>query len=157
MRRMRHVQLDMAYLWVELVDDDDRLGRLNEMNGLAAVIDIDGRNTRWPAPLPGDERDFSGEHRFIGLSHLLHGPGLQNRIGQVRSPVGRLALAVGNIGIGLVERGGARPAGRRQEVVMVGAVQRPGVAQGEEVALAVGAAVDNGLSGGARVNVLISP
>src|SRR5262249_40881951 len=42
-----------------------------------------------------------------------------------RHPVRGLALAIGNIGMSRVGQDGAGPAGRRQEVVMGGAVQRP--------------------------------
>src|ERR1700738_1730034 len=95
------------------------------MNGLAAVIDIEARNTCRPAPLAGDEGDLSGEPLFIGLSHPLDNRGLQNRIGEVRDPISRLALAIGNIRMGLVVRDGAGTTRRRQEVVMGGTIQRP--------------------------------
>jgi len=120
--RMRHVQIDVPYLGIELVDDDDHLGRLDEMNGLAAVIDIEAGNACRPASLSRDERDLSAAHVLIGLAHPLDDPRLQNRIGEVRDPIGRLALAIGNIRVGLVRQDRARPAGRRQEVVALGTV-----------------------------------
>src|SRR3984893_6181728 len=115
----------MAYLRVKLVDDDHHLGRLDEMNGLAAVVDINAGYAGRPAPLARDERNFSGKYLFVGLSHLLDDPGLQDRIGEVRDPIGRLALAIGNIGVGLVEHDRAGPARRRQEVVVGRTVQVP--------------------------------
>jgi hypothetical protein len=115
----------MAYLWVKLIDDDHHFGCLDEMNGLAAVIDIHAGYAGRPAPLAGDERNLSSKHRFVGSSHPLDNPGLQNRIGEVRDPVSRLALAIGNIGVGLVGQDRAGPARRRQEVVVGWTVQVP--------------------------------
>src|SRR5215510_5782691 len=125
MRRMRHVQIDMADLRVELIDDTAPFGRLDETNTLAEVINIHAGYAGRPAPLASDERNFSGEHLFIGLSHLLVNPGLQNRIGEVRDAVGRLALTIRNIGVSLVGHDRAGPTRRRQEVVMGWTVQVP--------------------------------
>src|SRR5260370_8330197 len=107
---MRHVQIDMAHLRIKLVDVYDHLRRLNEMHRLAAVVDVEARNARRPAPLPGDERNLAGEHLFIGLSHPLYDPGLQYRIGEVRHPVSRLALALAHLRAPLVAHTAAQSA-----------------------------------------------
>src|SRR5580704_4240314 len=75
MLRMRYVQIDVTGLGIELVDVDDHLGRLDEMDGLAAIIDVEAGNTGGPASLPGDERHFSGDHIVVGLLHLFDDPG----------------------------------------------------------------------------------
>src|SRR6202030_3743759 len=49
MLRMWYVQINVARLGVELVDVDDHLGRLNEVDGLATIIDVEAGNTGGPA------------------------------------------------------------------------------------------------------------
>src|SRR5208282_5054394 len=49
MFRMRHVQVHAAGLRVELVDDQDLFGGLDEMNRLAAVVDVQAGNAGRPA------------------------------------------------------------------------------------------------------------
>ena len=113
-------------LGVEFVDDDHLLGGLDDVDRLTAIIDVEARNAGRPAALARDEGNLAGDHVLIGLAHALGHPRFQDRIGQVGNAVGRLPLAVGNIGMSLVGEDRARTRGRWKEIIALRPVRGPG-------------------------------
>src|SRR4051812_11151229 len=120
---MRHVEIDATYFGTTLVDDRDLLGGLDEVERFRQRIDDESRNARRIASLARAERHLSGMHLVIGLAHFLLGPWLQNRIAEVRNPIGRLDAAaargsVVHIGKSFVESDGAGAIRRRLKLIV---------------------------------------
>ena len=100
MRRMRHVHVDMPHLTVGFMDDQDLLGRLNEINQLYAPKDVKVQERLAGQHLSlAAKGDAAGEHAVIDLFQPLDDPRLQIGIAEIRDAVSRLALAIGNIGM----------------------------------------------------------
>ena len=96
---MGHIEIDAPDLLVRRVNDQNLLGRLDEIDGTAEIRHEAG-NTRRHAARAGCERDFSGQHFVVVLLHPLLGPWLQVRIAEIGNPKRRLPACriVGNVG-----------------------------------------------------------
>src|SRR6266852_7278781 len=106
----------MPRLMVEFADERDLGGSLQEIQGLHARVDGEARNARRPTSLSRDEWNFPRQHFIVGLFHLLNDPGPQNRIAEVRDPIGRLnTTAVRDVGVVLCRHHRPWPAEWRQE------------------------------------------
>src|SRR5215831_125338 len=97
---MRDVQVNVPRLLIEFADARDLGVTLQEIKGLHARVDVEARNASRPTSLSRDVGNFPGQHFVVGSSHLLYGPGPQDRIAEIRDPIGRLsAAAVRDIGM----------------------------------------------------------
>ena len=120
---MRHIEMDAAHFGAALVDDRDLLGGLDEVERLGKRIHDETRDARRIASLARAERHLSGMHLVVGLAHLLFGPRLQDRIGEVGNAIGRLDPgtargAIIHIGKAFVEGDRSGSARRRLELVI---------------------------------------
>src|SRR5258708_19671761 len=99
MRRMLNIHVDVTDLRAQLVDDQHFLRRLNEVDRLAASVDVQAWNACRPAAFARYVGDLAGEHVVVRLLHLLDRPGLQDRIGKIGDAISRLAGTVWHIGV----------------------------------------------------------
>src|SRR5262249_44994254 len=124
-RRLRagavgHVQVDVTKLKVLTPSHHHSVRRLDEEYRVDRV-EQEARNAVGPAPRSGREPDLPGDHLFIGLSHFLHDPWLQDRIAEVRNlerfrvPGGKQEIA--NETMGRVGNNGPGPRIRKKKFV----------------------------------------
>src|SRR5690349_17825370 len=96
-RRMRNIHIDSPYLRIRFLDDGYLFGRLEKEDRAHTGINVKAGNAARPAARIRGEGNLSGKHLFVWLFHPFGGPGLQNRIAEIRDPVTHAPLAVWNV------------------------------------------------------------